>query len=178
MWHCRLSMPISQDLSFPLWGFFSFSPWKVLSKEHQLPCRKAGASQGQTEPACGRERQNDVLWFQQDSLGPCCTVKKPPGHSQRAPTVPLQASHLGAVCVCTKSPPWRNSSLQKPAAHRHLARYRDVLKKKSPVQSLILLSLVRCLTSHLYQRRFHFRGQNLHLNATALVPETRSFSGN
>lgn len=178
MWHCRLSMPISQDLSFPLWGFFSFSPWKVLSEEHQLPCRKAGASQGQTEPACGRERQNDVLWFQQDSLGPCCTVKKPPGHSQRALTVPLQASHLGAVCVCTKSPPWRNSSLQKPAAHRHLARYRDILKKKSPVQSLILLSLVRCLTSHLYQRRFHFRGQNLHLNATALVPETRSFSGN
>lgn len=178
MWHCRLSMPISQDLSFPLWGFFSFSPWKVLSEEHQLPCRKAGASQGQMEPACGTGRQNDALWFQQDSLGPCCTVKKPPGHSQRAPTVPLQASHLGAVCVCTKSPPWRNSSLQKPAAHRHLARYRDVLKKKSPVQSLILLSLVRCLTSHLYQRRFHFRGQNLHLNATALVPETRSFSGN
>lgn len=152
----------------------------MLSKEHQLPCRKTGVSQGQMDPACGRERQNDAIWFQQDSLGPCCSVKKHPQVRARRHRLSPCRHHTWkqCVCVCAKLPPWRNSFLQKLAAHRHVAWYRDILKKKSPVQSLILLSLVRYLTSHLYQRRFHLRGQNLHLNATALVPETRSFSGN
>jgi len=51
----------NRQLTFPLWSDNStLSPERLLSKEHHLPCREPGASQGQPVPTCSRGRHSDA----------------------------------------------------------------------------------------------------------------------